>query len=289
MSAEAVIHSRRRWGVQWRPRFIGTARGRVGVVLLVLALAVAFVGPLVAPHPLDQPIGPPGAGPSGDALLGTDVLGRDVLSRVLFGGLPVLSLAVVSVALAYVLGIGIGMVAGLWRSRFEAVLMRGIDLLLVFPPLLFLLVLLAGAGSSAPVIVIGVVTIMFPGVVRIVHTATLEVSVRGYVEAAVARGERLHVIARREILPNIMPSIVADVGVRGLVGIFLISSLGFLGVGSKPPSSNWGVMIGENRVVLASNILSVVAPALMLAILAIAVNLIADAYISTRDRSGATQ
>ncbi len=287
MSAGAVTPVRTQRIARRLPRFLGTARGKAGVLLLVLTLAIAFLGPLVAPHPLDQPIGPPGAGASSSAPLGTDVLGRDVLSRLLYGGLPVLSLSIVSVVLSYVIGVAVGIAAGLRRSRWEALLMRSVDLLLVFPPLLFLLVLLAGAGSSPPVIVAGVVMLMFHGVVRIVHTATLEVAVRGYVEAAVARGERPLAIARREILPNIMPSIAADVGVRGLVGVFLIASLGFLGVGAKPPSANWGVMIGENRVVLATNVLSVAAPALMLAILAIGVNLVADSYIHTRDKSGA--
>ena len=254
--------------------------------MLMFVVAVALVGPLLAPHPLTQPIGIPGTGPSAAAPLGTDFLGRDVLSRVLFGGLPVLWLSVVSVVATYVVGMGVGMVAGLSRSWLDPLLMRGVDVLIVFPPLLLLLVLVAGAGTGTGILLIGIVVVLSPGVARIVRTATLEVSTASYVEAAVARGERTFAIMRREILPNITASVVADAGVRFLGAIFLVASLNFLGVGSQPPAANWGLMIAENREVISTNIWAVAAPALMLAFLAISVNLIGDAYVHSLDRSG---
>ena len=278
-----VVARRRR--SRRRIAILRTTRGVIGLSMLTLVVAVALIGPLVAPHPLDAPVGVPGAGSGGGALFGTDFLGRDVLSRVLHGGFPVLWTSVAAVGLAYLVGLGIGMVAGLSRSWVDPVLMRGVDLFIVFPPLLLLLVLIAGAGSSTLVLIIGILLVLFPGVARIVRTATLEVSTTSFIEAAVTRGESTFAIMRREVLPNIMPAVVADAGLRFLGAIFLTASLNFLGVGSQPPAANWGLMIAENRQVLASNVWAVLLPALMLGVLTVSVNLIGDAYTHTLDRS----
>ena len=127
-----------------------------------------------------------------------------MLSRVLYGGRSVLLLAVTATILAYIIGGAIGLFAGYTRSLADSVLMRGVDLLLAFPPLLFMLLLAAGIGAGPTVIVIGVAAINVPGIARIVRTATLEISVRGYVEAAITRGERTSAILAREVLPNIV-------------------------------------------------------------------------------------
>src|SRR5262249_23501572 len=106
-----------------------------------------------------------------------------------------------------------------------------------------------------------------------------------FVEAAIARGERRSAVMRREILPNIMPSVVADAGVRFLYAIFIVASLNFLGLGDRPPAANWGLMISENRVILRTNIWAVAAPAIMIALLSIGVNLVGDAYVHTLEWS----
>ena len=289
MSAEASTIAAPRAHRLGRPRVLRTRQGIVGLVLLGFVVGVALIGPLVAPHPLDAPIGlgVPGAAPSAVAPLGTDYLGRDVLSRVLHGGIPVLELSVLTVVLSYVVGVTLGMLAGMTRSLLDPVLMRAVDVLLTFPPLLLLLVLIAGAGSSFFVLVAGIVFVIFPGVVRVVRTATLEVSATSYIEAAVARGERPLAIMRREILPNITPAILADAGVRFSWAIILAASVNFLGLGSQPPAANWGLMVAENRSIIYSNIWSVAVPAAMLGLLAISVNLLGDALARTLDRSGA--
>jgi peptide/nickel transport system permease protein len=285
MSAQGSITVASR-GISLRlPRLLRSVRGVVGVAMLGLVMAVALLGPVVAPYELDDPIGFPGAPPSGDALLGTDFIGRDVLSRILYGGLPLLVLSAATVALTYGLGVSIGMAAGLSRPRVDAVLMRTVDLFISVPQLLLLMVLITGAGSSNGVLILGSAMVLFPGVSRLVRAATLEVSTTGYVEAAVARGERTLAIMRREIFPNIAPYVIADAGVRSVGAIYLIASVNFLGLGSQPPAANWAFMIAENRVVIGTNILAAVAPALMIALLAISVNLIGDAYVERTTRS----
>jgi peptide/nickel transport system permease protein len=270
---------RRGSGLAW---ILRSPQAIVALVILLIVLAIALIGPLVAPHSIAEPIGPPGEAPGAGAPLGTDYLGRDVLSRVLHGGLPVLWLAVATVAITYLIGLVIGMTAGLSSSFWDTVLMRFVDIFLVFPPLLLLLLLLSGAGSGNLILIIGIVLVMFPGVSRLVRTATLEVSKTGYIEAAVARGEGRFSIMRREVFPNIQQAVLADLGVRFAWAIILAASVNFLGLGAHPPAANWGLMISENRPVIATNPWAVIAPAVPLAMLTISVNLLSDAYVNNR-------
>jgi peptide/nickel transport system permease protein len=271
--------------VKERLRFLRRPSGAVGAAIVLLIIAVAVLGPLLAPHSPTQPLGVPLSGPSGASPLGTDYLGRDVLSRLLYGGRSVLGLAAAATVLAYLLGLSIGLVAGYTRSLVDPMLMRSVDVMLCFPPLLFLLVLIAGAGSSVAVLIIGVALVQAPQVSRIVRTATLEVSVRGYVEAAVARGERAPAVLVREVLPNILGPVLVDAGLRFTYSILIIASVNFLGLGLQPPNSDWALMIGENRSYLAVNAWAVLAPAAMIAILTIGVNLTGDAVARSLGRS----
>jgi peptide/nickel transport system permease protein len=268
------------------PRLARTASGRVGLALLAVALLVAVLGPLVAPHDPAQPVGLPGETPSAGAPLGTDELGRDVLSRVLHGGLSVMGLGIAAAGVSYLGGLAIGLAAGYSRNLLDAFLMRGVDVLLAFPPLLFVLVLVTGAGTGVGVLVLAVGIVQMTGISRIVRAATLEVAVRDYVDAAVARGERTPAILRREILPNIAAPVLADFGLRFTYAIIIIASMNFLGLGLAPPAADWGLMVAENRQFISLNLWGVLAPAVMLAVLTIAVNLIGDAHVKLLGRSG---
>lgn len=269
------------------PRFVRPTGGKVGLILLTAVLLIALLGPLVAPHDPAQPIGLPGETPRAGAPLGTDGLGRDVLSRVLHGGLTVIGLGLAAAAVSYAGGLTIGLTAGYSRRLLDAFLMRGMDVLLAFPPLLFVLVLVTGAGTSAGVLVLAVGLVQMPGISRIVRAATLEVSVRGFVEAAVARGERVPAILGREILPNITAPVLADFGLRFTYAIIIIASMNFLGLGLTPPAADWGLMVAENRQFITLNLWGVLAPAVMLALLTVAVNLIGDAHVKMLGRSSA--
>jgi peptide/nickel transport system permease protein len=258
-------------------RFARSGTGAVGGALLVFVLLVALLGPFVAPHSPGHPIGIPYEGPTAEAPLGTDFLGRDVLSRVLWGGRSVIVLAGLSVLLAYAGGLAVGLAAGYSRGLLDPVLMRSADVLLSLPALLFLLVLVTGLGSSRTVLVVGVALIQMPLVARIIRSATQTQSVRGFVEAAAARGERTSAILGRELMPNIVPTIAADVGLRLTYAIILVASVNFLGLGLQPPDADWGLMVSENRSGLNLNPLAVLAPATMIALLTIAVNMVGDA------------
>ncbi len=249
----------------------------IGAGMVVTVLAVAFLGPLVRPHQPNALLSVPFTASSGRFPLGTDVLGRDVLSRTLDGGYKLILLAATATSLGYLVGAAIGLFAGFTSSLPSALLMRGMDVLLAFPPLLFLLVLAAGVGSSPVTIVAALAVLHTPPVARLVYTATLQASVRGYVEAAIARGQSVRSILVREILPNLSTTIAADAGPRFTVSIMLIAGLNFLGLGLNPPGPAWASMISENRPGLTTVPWGVVAPAGLIAILTIGLNLVADA------------
>ena len=145
----------------------------------------------------------------------------------------------IATLLAYLVGGTIGLFAGYTRSRFDDLLMRSMDVLLAFPPILFLLVIATGAGANLWALVLAIAVIHIPSIARIIRSAALDISVRGYVEAAIARGDRTHVILRREILPNIWGTVVADGGPRFTVSILLVAAVNFLGLGLSPPAADW--------------------------------------------------
>lgn len=268
-----------------RLRFARTGRGRIGVVMLVLVLAFALLGPLFAPHPPAALVGAPGQPPGQGFLLGTDYLGHDVFSRLLWGGRSMLWLSISATAIAFALGSVIGLIAGYNRNLLDPLLMRSIDVILVFPPLLLFLIAATAVGTGEAVLIIVVGLVQAPGIARIAYTATREASVRGYVEAAVARGERTSAILRREILPSIAPAMIANLGLTLTFSILLIAAVNFLGLGLNPPAANWALMISENRPILSLNVWSTVAPATMIALLTISVNLVGDAISHALGRS----
>jgi peptide/nickel transport system permease protein len=247
-----------------------------GTAVLISIVLVVLAGPWLAPHGPDQPIAasftPPGSGHP----LGTDFLGRDVLSRLLWGGRSVLLFAGAATILAYAVGLGVGLLAGYSRSWIDPALMRSVDILLAFPALVFILLLAAALGTGIWSVLLATAVIQVPGIARIIRTATLEQSVRGFVEAALLRGESTSSILRREIMPNIAGPIAADVGLRFTWSVILIASVNFLGLGLQPPAADWGVMVSENRGGLNLNPYAMLAPALILGALTVAINLISD-------------
>ena len=262
---------------------------RIGLTVLAFVLGVAFIGPYFAPYSPSALPGIPYSTPSRTFWLGNDYLGEDVFSRVLSGGRTVIVYGAVATLLAYAVGGTIGLVAGYTRSRLDDLLMRSMDVLLAFPPILFLLVIATGAGANIWALVIAIAVIHVPSIARILRAAALEVSVRGYVEAAIARGDRTHVILRREILPNIWGTIVADGGPRFTVSILLVAAVNFLGLGLSPPAADWAMMISENRSGITINLWAVVAPALMIGALTVSINVVADAIAGRLGKSVETE
>ena len=262
-----------------------TASGKTGVLLVSMIVAVAVIGPAVAPHSPNDIVGVPFTEPGGSNVLGTDFLGRDVLSRILNGGRELLAIAVLATFVAYLIGVPLGLAIGYRRGGADIAAVGLADLIIAFPPIILALMIIAGLGSGALIVAGTIAAIHVPRIVRIVRTATIEAAAFEYVEAAVARGESSAYILRRELLPNIAVPIMADFGIRLTASVIIVSSLSFLGLGPAPPSSDWGLMISENRLGLLIQPWVVVVPALLIGLLAIGVNLMADAYARSVGRS----
>jgi len=248
-------------------------RTRVGLVLTALLVLVALAGPLVAPHSPEELVGPPN---SGEGVLGTDYLGRDVLTRVLYGGASVLWMAVSAATIAAFLGLWIGLVAAYSRSWLDGLLMRGMDVLLAFPNIVFVLVVVSMIGPESWLIVGSVAIAHTPGFARIVRASALGVVRREFVEAAEVLGVPRRRILLREILPNITTPLLVEYGFRLTWAIMLIAALSFLGLGVQPPNADWGLMINENRVGVAVQPLAVAIPALCIAVFTVGTNLISE-------------
>ncbi|WP_109524225.1 MULTISPECIES: ABC transporter ATP-binding protein/permease [Nocardia] len=247
----------------------GWAAVTAGVLLL------ALLGPVCAPYSPTASGGPPFRAPSARHLLGTDVVGRDVLSRVMHGGLPLLSIASLALAVAYSLGVTFGLLAGLRRPA-DRWIMRPVDAIVVMPWFLMLAVIATAIGAGPAAIVLTSALASVPWIIRIVRTAVLEVVPTGYVESARARGEPLWRLALVEVLPSVRSVVLADAGVRVSMTISMVAVSGFLGLGLRPPSADWALMITENRPGFALQPWAVLAPAVLIMALVVSVNMVTD-------------
>ena len=256
---------------RFRLRIAHSRANQVALVVLGAVLLLVAFGTLIAPHAPDAQVGPPFTSPSSQTLLGTDYLGEDVASRLLAGGRSVLLFSAVATLLAYLIGGVVGLTAGYRGGAVDSVLMRAMDALLAFPPLLFLLLLATGFGNSPWALVVGIAVVHVPSIARIVRTAALEV----------ARGDAVRTILRREILPNIWGTVIADAGPRFTVSVLLVAAVNFLGLGQAPPAADWALMISENRGGITVNPWAVLAPALLIGMLTVSVNVIGDGIART--------
>jgi peptide/nickel transport system permease protein len=266
-------------------------RGRFGLGVLGLVVAVAVVGPFVAPHSPTASIVAPFADPSRQAILGGDVLGRDVLSRVLDGGWVLLAMAAAATALGVTLGTASGIAAGYLQGRSDGIIMRTVDVLLAFPQLVFALLLVSILGPTAWLTVLAVGLSHAPQVARVMRAATLDVSERDFVKATELLGVKRRRIMAEEILPNLISPLMVEIGLRLTYSIVIIAGLSFLGFGQPPPAPNWGIMINENRQGLVLSPWGVVVPAILIALLTIGASTFTDAVARVTigiDREAAT-
>ena len=252
-------------------------RGRVGLAVMGFVVAVAVIGPFVAPHSDTATLVGPFSAPSGQAVLGGDELGRDVLSRVLDGGWVLLLMAAAATAFGVAVGSASGIAAAYLQGRLDAVIMRTVDVILAFPQLVFALLLVSIVGPKLWLTVLAVGFSHAPQVARVMRAAALDVSERDFVKASELLGTTRRRIMVREILPNLISPLMVEIGLRLTYSIVIIAGLAFLGFGQPPPAANWGTMINENRSGLVLNPWAVIVPAALIALLTIGTNTFTDA------------
>jgi peptide/nickel transport system permease protein len=257
-------------------------RFTVGLGITVLLVAFVIIGPLVAPFGENEVAGPPF---TKDGFLGTDYLGQDVLSRVMYGGKSILIIAVFGTILGMVLGVAIGVVAAYGGGWWDEVIMRLNDVILSFPQILLALVVLTAIEQPTAWILIALVGISHaPRVARLARGVALGIVSRDFVIAAEALGEKRSRVILAEVLPNMNAPLLAEGGLRLTYSIALVGSLGFLGFSTDPGAANWGQMIQENRLALATQPWAVLAPVLVIAIFCVGTNLMADGIAQAAQR-----
>jgi peptide/nickel transport system permease protein len=249
----------------------------LGTTIFLIFFVLAIVGPLIAPYGVNEQIAADARqAPSPDHWFGTDNLGRDVFSRVILGAREVLLLAGGGTLLAVLAGTAIGLLSGYRGGWFDEVTMRFFDSLLSIPALLLALLLLGTIGRAEWSVAVVILVVYSPIVARVVRSVVLGVKVKGFVEISRLQGEGLRWILFREILPSVSPALAVEAALRFSYAIFLVASLGFLGVGVQPPSPNWGLMVKEARQYVSQVPWAMYFPVAAISLLVIGVNLMAD-------------
>lgn len=267
---------RRRSAARWRrvQRYPATL---IGFLIVGFFLLMSVIGPWVAPYGYaDQTMSERFQAPSRQHLLGTDRFGRDVFSRILVGSRDVYIVAGSGAVLAVVFGLTLGLIAGYFGGLADEILMRLIDVLLAIPPLLLSMIVLFRLGGSRINVILVVGILYIPMVARVVRSVVLDLKTRQFVEAAKLRGESSFYIMFREILPNVLPPLAVEASMRFSYAIFLVASLGFLGLGVQPPSPDWGLMVGEARNYFGQAQWALLGPAGAVAILVVGVGFMSD-------------
>ncbi len=246
--------------------------GVVGVLVLLAALAR-----LVAPYTPDtMSLMQRFAAPSAAHWFGCDEYGRDVLSRVLYGARSSLSMGVLATAISLSFGVPLGLLSGYARGAIDEWIMRAMDVLMSFPPIMLGLLVLAVTQPALWKAIIAVGIVYVPGMVRVTRSVTLNLVHEEFIQAAEARGERMWFILVAEILPNAWPPIAVDASLRTTFAILLGAALSFLGMGAQPPSSDWGLMISAARPFIDSAPWIALAPGFAMCLTVIGINLLGD-------------
>ena len=258
---------------------------KFGLMVILIYIVVALFAPFIAPYGEAEVFPIPYAPWSSEFVFGTDQIGRDIFSRLIYGARNTVGIAVATTALAFIIGGILGLAAAIARGWLDQLLSRTVDVLMAIPSLIFALVLLSIFGSTVTNLIIIIAVLDSTRVFRLTRAVSINVVVMDYVEAARLRGEGLIWIMRREILPNIMPPLIAEFGLRFCFVFLTIAALSFLGVGIQPPTADWGSMVRENASLIQfaqydlKAGLTPLLPAAAIALLTVAVNFVVDWFL----------
>jgi len=252
---------------------------RLGMGMVFITLLAALLAPVIAPYGETEIAADVWMPVSSDHWIGTDNLGRDLFSRLMYGARNTIAIAFLITALSFVIGVVLGFLAatvGGWTDQF---LSRCVDILMAFPTLIFALMVLSVVGTSIPALVVVIALLDSTRVYRLSRAVAMDIEVMEFVEAARLRGEGLWWLMRHEILPNAMPPLVAEFGLRFCFVFLFIAALSFLGLGIQPPTADWGSMVRENSGAITFGIYTPLWPAGAIAFLTVGVNLIVDWFL----------
>jgi peptide/nickel transport system permease protein len=262
---------------------------QIGLVIVAINLAVAVFGPWLAPYDQSQSVGDTWAPSSAQMLLGADQIGRDMLSRLIYGARMTIGIAACTTLLSFLIGVTLGFTAAVLGKWADLLLSRLVDIMLSIPPLIFALIILGVFGSSIPVLIVTIGVLDSTRVFRLARALGMNLAVLEFVEAARLRGEGLWWVIRREILPNAAAPLISEFGLRFCFNFLFVAALSFLGIGVQPPYADWGGMVRENAPAINFGLFAPLYPALAIATLTVAVNLVVDWLLSIDARPSGAQ
>ena len=248
----------------------------IGLFLTSLYFLAAIFADFIAPYGMAEVVGDVWEPMSAEHWLGTDSIGRDLLTRMIYGGQTTILIATAGTLLSFVTGSILGFTAAVAGGWVDQALSRFVDLMMSIPSLIFALVVLSVMPVSLPIIILVMGFLDATRVFRLSRAVALDITVMDYVEAARLRGEGRGWIIFREILPNALSPLVAEMGLRFIFMVLFISTLSFLGLGVQPPLADWGGIVKENKDGIVWGVPAALVPAVAIATLAISVNLVAD-------------
>jgi peptide/nickel transport system permease protein len=249
----------------------------VGGVLVMVLLTIAALAQWIAPYPYDQlHIRDRFLPPSLHYLAGTDEYGRDVFSRLLFGSQLSLALGVTATLISMGIGVPLGLIAGYRRGLTDELIMRTLELMMAFPPIMLVLLVLTVTPPSLMKTAIAIGVLAVAPIARVTRSVTLDLMSGEFIEAARARGERLRYMLMRELLPNVWPVLMVEASLRVVFAVLLGAVLSFLGFGVQPPAADWGLMISNGRAFVDTAPWISLAPGVALSVTVISVSLVGD-------------
>jgi peptide/nickel transport system permease protein len=252
---------------------------KFGLIVILAYVFVAVFANWLAPYGESEIVGAQYEVWSDKFFFGTDQIGRDMLSRLIYGARNTIGIAFLTTALAFVLGSMLGLLASVVGGWLDQGLARLVDVLMAIPGLIFALVLLSIFGTSVVNLILIIAVLDSTRVFRLCRAVAMNVVVMDFVEAARLQGEKLPWIMAREVLPNIMPPMVAEFGLRFCFVFLTIAALSFLGLGIQPPTADWGSMVRENATLINYGDITPLLPAGAIALLTVSVNFVVDWFL----------
>jgi peptide/nickel transport system permease protein len=250
-----------------------------GLIVILLYVLIAVFAPFIAPYSETDLVGGAYEPWSQQFLFGTDQLGRDMLSRLIYGARNTIGIAFLTTLLSFFLGGVLGLMAAVLGGWVDQLLSRAVDVLMAIPLLIFALVLLSILGSGIVNMILILSVLDSTRVFRLTRAVAMNVVVLDFVEAAKLQGEKLGWIMSREVLPNILPPLVAEFGLRFCFVFLTISALSFLGLGIQPPTADWGSAVRENATLINYGDITPLLGAGAIALLTVAVNFVVDWFL----------
>jgi peptide/nickel transport system permease protein len=261
----------------------------VGLIIVGFFVFLAIFAPWIAPYSQAENVGETWAPASSASWMGTDQIGRDMMSRIIYGARMTIGIALATTVLSFLIGTTLGLLAATGGNVIDQFLSRIVDVMLSIPLLVFALIILSMFGSSIPTLIITIAVLDSTRVFRLARAVSMNVAVLEYVEAAKLRGEGLWWVMTKEVLPNVLPPMISEFGLRFCFNFLFVAGLSFLGLGIQPPFADWGGMVRENGKAISFGLFAPLYPAAMIALMTIGVNLIVDWILSINARpSGAS-